>query len=175
MWKIAQVEKEHQWIFFRFCCAAIHVHDVADPHQSVIGDPQWHEDLQHRDRCSHPEKGGDVITDGTKEIEIFCSQEHEEHQEHRTEHDELFFDVSLLFSMLFDLPSPVLFCVRQSRQPGVRSGDLRRTRFRMQQLKAMSGHRTTGRKIPAMQPGGHPTGLAWARGNTRSPSPAENK
>ena len=97
VWKIAQVEKEHQWIFFRFCCAAIHVHDVADPHQSVIGDPQWHEDLQHRDRCSHPEKGGDVITDGAEEIEIFRSQEHEEHQEHRTEHDELFLPCHCFF------------------------------------------------------------------------------
>ncbi len=168
VWKIAQVEKEHQWIFFRFCCAAIHVHDVADAHQSVVGDPQWHEDLQHRDRCSHPEKGGDVITDGTEEIEIFRSQEHEEHQEHRTEHDELFCRITAFFNA-FRSSFASSFCVRQSRQPGVRSGDLRRTRFRMQQLKAMSGHRTTGRKIPAMQPEGHPTGLAWVRGNTRSP------
>ena len=97
VWKIAQVEEEHQRIFFRFCCAAVHVQDVADPHQSVIGDPQWHEDLQHRDRCSHPEKGGDVITDGAEEIEIFRSQEHEEHQEHRTEHDELFLPCHCFF------------------------------------------------------------------------------
>ena len=90
VWKIAQVEEEHQRIFFRFCCAAVHVHDVADPHQSVIGDPQWHEDLQHRDRCSHPEKGGDVIADGAEKVEIFRSQQHEEHQEHCTEHDDLF-------------------------------------------------------------------------------------
>ena len=71
--------------------------------------------------------------------------------------------------MLFDLPSSVLFCVRQSRQTGVRSEDLRRTGSRMQQLKAMSGHRTTGCKIPAMQQEDTHLDPPGPRGNTRSP------
>ena len=108
--------------------------------------------FRHRDRCSHPEKGGDVITDGTEEIEIFCSQEHEEHQEHRAEHDDLFCRITAFFnafrssfaSSFLRAAKPSARCPIRRPAPYIDSA--------VQQLEATSGHRTTGCKIPAMQP-----------------------